>query len=72
MQNNPDFETVRLNFEDFHWKNTTGTLPPEENLDISDITSIGLQIFGAKYDDDNEKFGMGPATLELDYIKLLK
>ena len=71
MQNNPDFETVVLNFDGFHWKNTTGTLPPEELLDISDITSIGLQIFGGKYDVDGD-IGMGPATLELDYIKLLK
>ncbi|XP_063529163.1 uncharacterized protein LOC134740572 [Cydia strobilella] len=43
-----------------------GQLVSNETLDISQITSIGIQMYGGVYQPVKQK---GPATLEIDWIK---
>ena len=68
VENGADFDSALLFFADFH-QYINGTVRPDEiTLDTKDITSIGIQAFGGVYEDFKQ---FGPATLELDYIKLM-
>lgn len=41
-------------------------VPDAEPLDLSNITSFGIQFYGGVYEDHKQS---GPATLEIDWIK---
>ena len=67
--NNGDFETVKLELSDFQETMIDGTIIPNKvPLNKSDIRTFGIQNWGVfDYLDL-----VGPATLEIDYVKLTK
>ena len=59
---------VTLLFSDFH-QFINGTVRPDETpLDISDIITFGIQGFGGVYEEFKQ---YGPASLEIDFVKLI-
>ena len=67
VSNSKDFETAFLPFEDFHQYIEDEINPDEVPLNLANIKTIGLQAFGGVYQDFKQS---GPATLEIDHIKL--
>ncbi len=61
-----DFQTVTLPLEEFKpYSRGTPLNDTVDPLDITDITSFGLQYYGGVFEEEDQ---FGPATLEIDWI----
>ncbi|XP_047041904.1 uncharacterized protein LOC124645957 isoform X2 [Helicoverpa zea] len=61
-----EFAIRNLNFSDFKAYYRGKRVTNNEVLDLSQITSIGIQMYGGVYQPVKQK---GPATLEIDWIR---
>ena len=67
--NSAEFQIVTLDLSGFHQFVDGNVRPDEVILDKTDIQSFGFQAFGGVYEDFKQS---GPATLEIDYVKLVQ
>ncbi|XP_076058141.1 uncharacterized protein LOC143035088 [Oratosquilla oratoria] len=61
-----EFINVNLPFSDFKAYYRGELVPDAPPLEISDITSVGIQTFGGVYSDFKQS---GPGTLEIDFLR---
>ncbi|CAH0404749.1 unnamed protein product [Chilo suppressalis] len=61
-----EFEVRNLLFTDFKAYYRGKKVNNNETLDLANVSSLGIQMYGGVYQPVKQK---GPATLEIDWIK---
>jgi len=68
LESSQHFQNIELPLSQFEYYRRGVVDPSYRKIDLSNVVSIGLQVFGGVYEEEKHS---GASALEVDWIKVL-